>query len=104
MDVGKIQQIRPIIADRLVIPLASVVGAFVVITPGIIWASSITNRIDAMTQQLTEIKSQVSQNQDMNIKDGTRLTIIETNYATVLMNLSEIKQSLDKIETRFNLN
>lgn len=104
MEADKISQFRPIIADRLVIPLASVIGAFVVITPAIIWASNITSRLDSTTQQLTEIKTQVLQNQNTSIKDGTRITVVETNYAAVLTSLNEIKQSLDKIETRFNLN
>lgn len=94
---------RSILTDRLAVPLAAVVGAFLVIAPGIMWASNLTTRINIQDQEIAEMKSRIQRSEDLNNGNGTRLAVVEANYASVLATLVEIKQSLDKIETRFNL-
>jgi len=93
----------PLLADRIAIPLASVVGAFLVIAPGIMWASNLNARVDSQDQEMVDLKARIQRSEDTTVRDGTRITVVETNYATVLSTLSEIKSSLEKIETRFNL-
>lgn len=97
------QEKRPIITDRLVIPLAGVVGAFLVIAPGLFWASNLTARVDNQDQIIADLKGRLQRSEDTTSRDSTRLAVVETNYTTVLSSLTEIKISLRKLEERFNL-
>lgn len=94
---------RPILTDRLVMPVAAAVAAFLVIAPGIMWASNLTTRINVQDQEMTEIKARLQRAEDSSQRDTTRLAIVETNYASVLATLTEIKASLKKIEDRFDV-
>lgn len=94
---------RPILTDRLVMPVAAAVAAFLVIAPGIMWASNLTTRANSQEQQISELKARLSKIEDDGQRDGTRLAVVEANYASVLQTLTEIKISLKKLEDRFNL-
>lgn len=94
---------RLLTTERLVVPIAAVIAAFVFITPGIMWAANITTRMNIQDQAISDLKTRLQRDEDMTAKDSTRTAVLEANYATVLSTLSDIKQSLEKIETRFNL-
>lgn len=84
-------------------PIAGVVGAFIIIAPGIMWASNLTARTNAADAQVYDLKSRVVELERQETTDGTRVTILETNYANVLLALSNIQISLEKLQTRFNV-
>lgn len=94
---------RPILADRLVVPVAAAVAAFLVIAPGVMWASNLTTRANVQDQEIIELKTRITKVEDEGQRDGTRLAVVEANYASVLQTLTEIKISLKKLEDRFNL-
>lgn len=98
MDDGR----KNVLTDRLVMPVAAVVSAFLVIAPGIMWASNLTARINAQDQMIAEMKIRLQRSEDDSVRDSTRLTVVETNYATVLTTLGDIKRSLEKIEGKFS--
>jgi septal ring factor EnvC (AmiA/AmiB activator) len=94
---------RSILSDRLVVPLTAVISAFLVISPGIFWASNLTTRVNSQDRQIAELNTRIQANEDDDLRDNIRLTVVETNYASVLQTLTEIKVSLKKLEERFNL-
>lgn len=94
---------RMFTTEKLVVPIAAVVAAFVFITPAIMWASNLTTRMNIQDQVITDLKTRLQHDEDTASRDSTRTAVLEANYAMVLSTLSEIKQSLEKIETRFNL-
>lgn len=94
---------KPIFADRLVMPVAAAVAAFIVVAPGVMWASNLTTRMNGHDQEMLELKARIVKVEDAGQKDGTRLAVVEANYSSVLQTLMEIKVSLKKLEERFNL-
>lgn len=94
---------RWIISDRIAVPAAVVIAAFLALTPTIMWAANTTSRLNLQEQQIAELKAQAQRASDASVDDATRITVLETNYTTILTTLAEIKQSFEKIETRLNL-
>lgn len=94
---------KPIMFDRLAVPLIGVIAAFFLIAPGFFWASNISTRLNVQNQAIDELKTRLQRDENVSTQGNTRLAVVEANYASVLSTLTDIKASLEKLESHFSL-
>lgn len=94
---------KPIYANKTVITLGGSLAVVSIVMGGVMWLTTIANNVAALQKSVDTLTSSIVNTDKNTTSNAMRIAVVETQYKQILDNLADVKQSLQKLKDRFNV-
>lgn len=94
---------KTIYANKTVVTLGAALSSLLVIIGGVMWLTTVSNKVDTLQKSVDNLTLAIVNTDKTSTANTTRIAVVETQYKQILDNFTDVKQALQKLKDRFNI-